>query len=311
MKEEQTSELRKDYLEERYVIIAPGRSVSSQKNLEKRSPAKKEKTCHFCPSGIRPDEVIATYGPGKPWNIAVLDNIFPAVSLDNPEAFGKQELVIESPVHTKHLDELHEEEIVQLLAVYAERTESLSRLHNIEYVLIFKNSGGKAGGSVAHTHSQIFASGLLPPDIFERSQRFQAYRLQRGTCVYCDVIPMEAEGPRHIFEDEHVVAFTPYASMNQYEAWVFPKRHIDNVTELSNEERQSFAHAMKKILKSVVKLDLAYNFFFHQVVFDKDEHFFMKIEPRGSVMAGIELGSGIMINSVTPEEAAAYYRGGF
>jgi hypothetical protein len=34
----------------------------------------------------------------------------------------------------------------------------------------------------------------------------------------------------------------------------------------------------------------------------------MKIQPRESVWAGVELGSGLVINSIAPEDAAKFYR---
>jgi len=105
-----------------------------------------------------------------------------------------------------------------------------------------------------------------------------------------------------------MAAFTPYASEYHYEAWIFAKRHLDNISKLNSSEFKSFAKALKKILLKLQKLNLSYNFFLHQVVSEKDQHFYLKIQPRDSVWAGIELGSGLVINSVPPEEAAKYYR---
>ena len=113
---------------------------------------------------------------------------------------------------------------------------------------------------------------------------------------------------RKIFEDKFIAAFTPYASEYHYEAWIFPKRHLDNITKLNDEEFKSFAKALKIILLKLQKLDLSFNYFLHQVVSNRDQHLYLKIQPRDSVWAGIELGSGLVINSVPPEEAAEYYR---
>jgi UDPglucose--hexose-1-phosphate uridylyltransferase len=65
---------------------------------------------------------------------------------------------------------------------------------------------------------------------------------------------------------------------------------------------------MKRLLGGIVKLKLPYNYYFHQLVHDEDQHLYMKITPRGSVWAGLEIGSGLIINPVPPEEAAEYYR---
>lgn len=70
----------------------------------------------------------------------------------------------------------------------------------------------------------------------------------------------------------------------------------------------SFAKFLKKILKKIDLLGLPYNYYFHQVINDEDQHLYMKITPRGSVWAGVEIGSGLIINPVSPEEAAKFYR---
>ena len=65
---------------------------------------------------------------------------------------------------------------------------------------------------------------------------------------------------------------------------------------------------LKKILIKLDELGLSYNYFLHQVVSDHDQHFYLKIQPRENIWAGIELGSGLVVNSIPPEEAAKFYR---
>ena len=176
--------------------------------------------------------------------------------------------------------------------------------------MIFKNDGGVAGASLKHAHSQIFATQFLPPHLFDKSQRQQAYKLKHGHCVYCDVIAKESKGPRLVYRDKNVVAFTPYASMFNYEIWIMPIKHRDNITELTESEMKSFAKILKHVLGKIGQLDLPYNFYFHQVINDNDQHLYMKIVPRGSVWAGVEIGSGLIINPIDPDEAASFYRQG-
>ena len=192
--------------------------------------------------------------------------------------------------------------------MYARRTEAISNNQRIEYILCFKNQGSKAGASIVHAHSQIFATDILPPDIHEELGLAQAYKIEHGTCPYCDIIAKEMKSERKIFEDKFVAAFTPYASEYHYEARIFTKRHLDNIAKLDDDEFKSFAKILKVILLKLQRLDLSFNFFLHQVISNKDQHFYLKIQPRDSVWAGIELGSGLVINSVLPEDAAEYYK---
>ena len=308
------SEITKDYIQEKYVIIAPKRK-NRPRDIErsKKYKAIKKQECVFCPQKIdQAGTVLLTVNESKeakePWAIKALENKYPCVSTKNPKAYGRQEVIIETPDHQKEIEQLSEERIAEILNVYAQRTKSISQDKKIEYILIFKNDGGAAGASLQHAHSQIFATQFLPPHLKDKSQRIQAYKLEHGTCVYCDVIKKEKKGPRLVFEDSNMIAFCPYAPMHNYEIWLMPKRHVDNVTMLNQQERMSFAKFLKKILKKIDLLGLPYNYYFHQVINDEDQHLYMKITPRGSVWAGVEIGSGLIINPVSPEEAAKFYR---
>lgn len=305
------SELRQDYIQDKYVIIAPRRGKRPHElehpvRVHRTTP----KTCAFCPGNIEHQKHILTVGKNHGWDIKVIANKFPAVTLDNPKAYGVQEVVVETPDHQPELEDLPLAHIAKLFAVYAERTEAISENKKIEYIIIFKNQGGVAGASILHAHSQIFATDFLPPHLLDKSQKMQAYKLKTGHCIFCDVISRERRGPRLVYDDGVVVAFTPFASMYNYELWVMPRRHLDNVTQLSVEERRSFAIIFKQALKKISRLGLPYNYYFHQVVNDEDQHLYCKITPRGSVWAGVEIGSGVVINPISPEDAAAYYRNG-
>ncbi len=311
------SEIRKDYIQNKYVIIAPLRGTrphdvnyptdERRKGTTSSHPAK----CVFCPGALKRSQIVAQYGPAHPWQIVVLKNKFPAVSVNNPKAYGMQEVVVETPRRDEHLDELPIEHIARLLEVYGERTKAISNNHKIEYILIFKNDGGKAGASLQHAHSQIFATKFLPPHLADKAQEVQRYKLKFGRCVYCDVIAQELRGPRLIYRDDYVVAFCPYASLHNYEVWILPQRHFDNITEITQPERMAWAKILKHILFKIShQLRLPYNYYFHQVIFDEDQHLYMKITPRGSVWAGVEIGSGLIINPIPPETAAIFYKKG-
>ncbi|MDP3985452.1 MAG: DUF4931 domain-containing protein [bacterium] len=303
------SEIRKDYIQDKYVIIAPLRGKRPIRTQEKDDKKKAPKTtCFFCPHNIKKEEIIELIGKKKMWDLAVLENKFSAVSIDNPRAYGIQEVIVETPHPTRQLEQLSPRHIAHLLELYANRTKAITANKKIQYVLIFKNNGGHAGASIVHSHSQIFATAFLPPHLRDKTEKVLEYRLRHGTCVYCDVIRQERESQRFVAERDGVIAFTPFASLHNYELWILPVRHIDNVTQLRPKERLAWAHLLKAALGAITKLGLPYNFYFHEVVYDENQHLYMKITPRGSVWAGVEIGSGLIINAISPEEAATYYR---
>lgn len=303
----QQSEIRKDYFLDKYVLIAPGRA-KRPRDFAPTGAAKEAADCDFCPAKLPINKIIDSVGKKDNWQIAAIKNIFPVLSLNNPKAYGVQEVIIETPRHGLTLAELSVDQIEKLLKFYAARTAALSKIKNLDYILIFKNSGARAGASLSHAHSQIFATKILPPEILKELTEAKSYQSKHRRCPYCDIIKKEERSARRIYADKQVVAFAPFASEQHFEAWLFTRRHIDNITRLTEAEFSSFAKALKKILSKLHQLGLAYNFFMHQVISDTGQHFYLKIQPRDNIWGGVELGSGLIINSVSPEAAAKYYR---
>lgn len=302
-----SSEIRKDYFLDKYVIISPKRAQRPWHQGD-RTVVKTSGNCFFCPENLKEELILDRIDHNKHWQVVSIANIYPAVSPDNRQAYGVQEVIIESPRHIPDLAELNLAEVRTVLEMYAKRTREISLNQEIDYILCFKNQGPKSGASIPHAHSQVFATKLLPPDIAAELRQAREYHSQNRICPHCDIIKKEAQNERLIWEDENVLAIAPYASEYHYEAWVFTKRHLDNITRLSDSEMASFAKCYHHILKKMYQLDLSFNAFLHQVISNDNQHFYFKIQPRDSIWAGVELGSGLIINTVPPEEAASFYR---
>jgi len=302
-----SSEIRKDYFLNRFVLITPSRAMRPR-DIEEKTVVTKDADCQFCPESIDPKKIIDKIGSSKKWQTIALKNIFPAVTLDNPRACGTQEVIVDTPKHDINLGELSVSEIENVLKMFARRTAVLAKNKNLEYILCFKNQGSKAGASILHAHSQIFATAITPADVEEENFCAQLYEKENHACPYCQIIKQELKSPRKIWADKNVTAFAPYASQFHYEAWVFPRRHVDNISLLKSIEIHSLALALKKILSKLDRQKISYNFFLHNLVSEKNQHFYIKIQPRDSIWAGVELGSGLVINSVPPEEAAGFYK---
>lgn len=302
------SEIRKDYFLDRYVIISPKRGKRLHQVIKKEEES--SDICRFCPGQIDGKNVLEIPNGNDSWKVKVIENIFPALTPNNLKAYGKQEVIIETPEHNKELHELSLEHIVEVLNVYIERFVTLSSLKGICYTLVFKNEGGKAGASVSHTHSQVIALPMIPPKLAEEATAQDNYIRTHNSCPYCDIIKSEKDGPRVIWEDEHLFVLSPYASESPYGAWFIPKRHVHSIDFLHENEKMSFAHAFKKLLKRLDDIDVAYNYFFQNSLDVEAHHMVLKLSPRPNVWAGLELGTGVVINSVSPEDAAKFYKEG-
>jgi len=313
------NELRKDYLLDRWVIYATGRAKRPLDFIAKREETPVG-TCYFCPGNEKttPPE-IGRLGNASSWKVRWFPNKFPATSeekkiissglLTSKSAFGRHEVIVETPVHNQELEELSVDEIASVFDVCASRINGLMKVEGVEYVLVFKNRGRDAGASLAHPHFQVIALPDVPTLVQKEVESSAAYLKKNKTCVMCDVIKEESNTERKIFEDDSSIVFSPYASRFPFEAWIMPKRHVHGIGDLSNMEKKSFALAVKKTLQSLDRmLDRPpYNFYLHVSPRNQDLHFHLELCPKLSIQAGFELGSGMFINTLLPEEAAKHY----
>ena len=208
---------------------------------------------------------------------------------------------------------MSEEELSLVIETYHQRyCELLSNQRNM-MVLIFRNHGKRAGASLIHPHSQIIATGMVPNAIRFRNEEAQRYFDTWHRCVFCDVIRFEKEdGRRIILENQHFLAFIPYAAEVPYEVWIIPKEHQASFHHITPGQKSSLTEAMKDILGRLYEKfnNPDYNFIIHSSVrYKTDEpqiHWYIEIRPRLTTTAGFELGSHIHINTSFPEDNAAF-----
>jgi len=302
------SEIRKHYFLDRYVVIAPKRNLRPDSFAVATGEHKTETSTS---RAIEKDPAIFEIkGPDKKWQVKAIDNAYPALSLDNPKAFGKQEIIIETPDHNVEFSELPIAQIERVFEAYINRTTTLKKLHGIRYVSVFKNDGPKAGASIAHAHSQVAAVPIVPPHIVSEAEQIQAYMIEHQTCPHCDVISWERQQKvRVIFEDKHILAISPYATRYPFGVWILPKMHKSNFSELSGDERHSIATILKKITASLDTANISFNYFLHDSLDGFNHHFILQVEPRVTIWAGFEVATGLIINPVPPEYAAMWYNG--
>jgi UDPglucose--hexose-1-phosphate uridylyltransferase len=302
------SEVRKDYFEEKYVVFAPKRNARPHQIVERQKIDEHCKECFFCP-GNETATVVETYKEGTDNQVKVIENIFPAFTLDNDKAYGKQEVVIETPKHGEAFSDLPLDHIKTILEAYADRINKLNLIPGINHVQIFKNSGAKAGASIEHSHSQIFAMQFIPEQIQNTALAMDEYYYRNKNCPYCDIAIKESkEKIRVIYEDENIIAYCPYASTSAYAASILPKNHKRTLKDLDQNELNSLAKGLKIITQKLDSVDIAYNFLVLDSLPHNDHHFRVEIITRINVWGGFEFGSGIIINPIFPEDAALFYK---
>mgnify|MGYP001609805617 FL=1 len=224
--------------------------------------------------------------------------------LQEEASYGAHEVIVETQHHKSQLVDLPVQQIKELLKVYKIRIKELSKLKYIKYVEVFKNQGKDAGTSLFHSHTQVVALAQAPTLLMEEALAVKKYK----KCPYCEIIKAESKSKRKIFETKNVIAFAPFASRFNYEAWIFIKCHKKTMEELEDYELEDLAITLKKILIKLKKINASYNFFIHYSPQGEDLHFHIEITPRLATWGGFEISTDAIINSVLPEDAARFYR---
>ena len=340
------NELRKDYLLNRWVVIAMERGRRPTDFAKQKTENAKTTVCPMCVGnenltppavmlylkdngGLRKAQDPVEGERPKNWLIRCIPNLFPAFSPPKrPEdavqiiknerfgnAVGAHEVIVESPKHDESPAEAELPQLELVIHAYIDRLRELSAKSYVKYVSIFRNYGQQAGASLSHAHSQIIATPMLPPMVQEELCASREFYKEHGKCVFCDIIKQESNGPRLIYKDAESVIFAPYASISPMEFWIMPKKHAANILSLSDPEVTALAKTLKASLKALKDLvnDPPYNYGFHIAVNGDAEDFYhwhLEVYPKLSIWAGFEISTGTYINTVTPETAAESLREG-
>jgi UDPglucose--hexose-1-phosphate uridylyltransferase len=338
------NELRKDYLLNRWVVIATERSRRPTDFAKQKPETAKSAVCPLCvgnehmtPPALmlylkENGEIKKAKDPlvgerPKNWLIRGIPNLFPAFSpprqpedetqimkSDNfGDAVGHHEVLIESPNHDEDPADAELPQLELLINAYIDRLKELSAKPYVKYVSIFRNYGQEAGASLSHAHSQIIATPMIPTTIQEELKASKAFYDEHGKCIFCDIIEREAKSPRLVFDSDDFMVLAPYASITPMEFWIIPKKHAPNILNLSPSEISAFAKTLKASLKALKELvnDPPYNYGFHLAINSEAQdsyHWHLEVYPKLSIWAGFEISTGIYINTVTPETAAESLR---
>jgi UDPglucose--hexose-1-phosphate uridylyltransferase len=326
------SELRKDPVVERWVIIASERSKRPHAN-HTRTESDRDEPCPFCAGreGKTPPEVLAFRDPTSPantpgWRVRVVPNKYPALATlgnisqptDSPyvaqSGVGAHEVIIESPQHCLSMAELAEGQIEDVLRAYRERVISLENDQRWKSILIYKNEGSAAGATLEHVHSQLLALPIVPGEIDQEWRALKAHDDATTRCLYCEMVDREREDRRRVvLESAAFLGFCPFASRFPFEIWLMPKKHSPSFEAVANDELRQLAIMLRQSLHRLAGIvNAPLNYVIHSAPLREPKreryHWHLEVLPRITKIAGFELASGYYINTVAPEIAARQLR---
>jgi UDPglucose--hexose-1-phosphate uridylyltransferase len=204
-------------------------------------------------------------------------------------------VVIHLPRHVRSLVELSPAEL-ELVAEAWRRRGAAAAAAGFPYLHAFVNEGHAAGASLPHSHSQLVWLREPPPAVVAEHDAGSG-------CRVCSLVAGErADGTRLLAVRDELVAICPPAGRGPYEMLVAPADHDADGLGAGLGSVLSFVAELVTALQAV-EGHVAWNAWLHL-----GEHWHVEIVPRIATFAGVELGAGIHVLTVAPEDAAAALR---
>lgn len=202
------------------------------------------------------------------WTVRVVPNLYPA--------FERQEVVVHSPRHVRTFAELTDAEVDATATAWEARREA-ALTEGFPYVHALVNEGRTAGSSLPHSHSQLVWLREPPPEVAREVTTGLAELNAREDLAL-------GEGP--VRAVVHAAGRAPYETVILGEPFDLRRALV----------------VLRDVVRRLraVEGPVPWNAWLHE------NH--LELVPRLSVFAGIELGAGIYINTVAPEDAAAALR---
>lgn len=264
-----------------------------------------------------PPELHRVPGEDGGWRVRVIPNLYPALSAEpaeiephpNPDLFhaqpaaGFHEVVVNAPEPVVSLSQVSPEQAGLAVEAWRERM----RAHgDAAYVHVLVNERPEAGASLPHTHAQIYAMRFVPAAIARERERFGAYEVRTmGANLVADVVQEEVrQRVRLVAHDDEAVLLAPYASRLPYQLMVAPRRPRARFEDDGPSGAALLHDALRRLARrfgAPPPLNL-------WVRTAPVGCWRIDIMPRLTHVAGLELGTGVNLNIVSPERAAAELR---
>ncbi|MBM3275785.1 MAG: hypothetical protein FJZ00_11570 [Candidatus Sericytochromatia bacterium] len=316
------SELRQDPLSGRWFVLAAERARRPEPfhRPARQWPASGD--CPFCPGNeaMTTNEVLRYEDDAGNWQVRIVPNKYADMAdptgdtaeygeplcWRKPSA-GFADVLIESRQHDVTFANHPPGQTTRIVQAIQERYQALRDIPGLAVIMPFRNYLQESGASLGHPHGQILASSHLPPVLELEAARFAAH----GTCLGCDMADAEGDGPRVISEVGDYLILAPYASRSAFEILILPRRCAPDLTGIDPEP---FAAALQDAYARLnrVLADPPTNMWIHGRPLNARTpfHWHAHLMPRLTVEGAWELGSGLAVNVVAPEQAAGALQAG-
>ena len=318
-----------------WILVSPHRAKRpwqgqvEQAVLEERP--KSDPTCYLCAGNERAG---GKFNPDYKGTF-VFTNDFSALLTDTPEGkidegslfqakseSGICKVICFSEDHSLTIPEMEVAGIRKVVDVWCDEFTELASHPMINYVQIFENKGAVMGCSNPHPHGQIWSSSSVPTELVKETDTQKAYFEQHGTTLLADYLKAELEKKeRLLVENGHFVALVPYWAVWPFETMIISRRPVQNIAQLTDEERTALADIYKQLTvryDNLFEVSFAYSAGLHQAPTNGNDypewhlhmHFYPPLLRSASVkkfMVGYEMLAAPQ-RDITAEQAAQRLR---
>ena len=318
--------MRLNPLNGRWVTIVSDRA-HRPRDFAPRQPAIEAdpaRPCPFCPGNEDATlPSLDTVEADGTWQMRVIPNLYPAFAGGSgfvvhhvgpvhviAEATGTHEVFVYSRDHQGGLADLDDEQAGAFMQALKRRLDDHAAAPGVRYTQVIVNHGREAGASLVHPHAQILGLPFVPTEVLDEERAFARFA---GGCVICTTIEAEEQsGDRVVFTDADVVCVAPFWSGAPYELLLMPRRHEGHLQAADDDSLEAMGRAIRDVVAELNSTlgDVAFNLGIHSAPHEHagEYHWHVHLWPNLVTQAGFERGTGVMINVVPPEDAAARLR---
>jgi len=275
-----------------WVLVSPHRFkrpwAGAVEKVEEKELPEYEPDCYLCPGNIRAN------GKSNPKyrDVFAFDNDFSALTNEknNKKHFikvldsiiqvkterGICRVICFSPKHNLTLPEMDAQAIRRVIDLWVDEYENLRKKFFINYALIFENKGQIMGCSNPHPHGQIWATESIPNIPAKLVSSQESYFKKQKSKLLIDYLNWEQkQKERIITQNEHWVVLVPFWAVWPFETMIVPKRSVQDILKLKEEERNSWVEILKDITTrydNLFKISFPYSMGIYQRPTDGNEY---------------------------------------
>ena len=309
-------ELRKDAVTGWWVATVVDRAFHRDRFARSADPIDDGSDCQNCrlPAGegvrLRTLKDFAFHVVGTGEQARELEQSVAQVSIGDARASGSWRTIVAPPGEHRPLHAVGSETIVALLSGARSAIADARRTAQTDHLQVVQNWGAQAGARTNHLCLDLYDLPQIPHRIAEELGGAARFVIREGECPWCRLVREEPTRPeRMVWQDADTVAFAPFASRSPFEVWIVPRRHEADFGRAGDADVAAAGEALRQVLAALaVTLDgPPYNLVLHTAPLreqvDATYHWHWEIHPRLREIAGLELGTGLPVNPVSPEDA--------